>query len=237
MPHSLDAKDAGFVGPVLVRLFGVEIGEVAGFLAGRSTGEAPAIAWEVFPEVHVKCPDREVARAVLERFGSRVFAVGERSFEAAVGAALVAAGWTLATAESCTGGLIGHLVTNVPGSSHYYRLGIVAYSNEAKVRLLGVPEEVIARYGAVSEPVVRAMAEGVRTLACADVGVSVSGIAGPSGGTPQKPVGTVWMAVAGPMGTRAVLRRLHGDRASVKRAAAWHALDLVRRLAIGEEPL
>ncbi len=221
--------------PLVVRLFGPGLDEVAAFVRPLGTAVDPALAWEAFPEVHVRCPGLGVARALLERYGAAVYAIGGLPFEAAVGGALVAAGWTLATAESCTGGLIGHLVTNVPGSSNYYRLGVVAYSNEAKVRLLGVPEDLIARHGAVSEPVVRAMAEGVRSLGGADVAVSVSGVAGPGGGTPQKPVGTVWMAVAGPRGTRAVLRRLEGDRGRIKRAAAWHALDLARRVALGED--
>lgn len=221
--------------PFVARLFGPDLEEVAAFVRRLGTGADPAVAREAFPEVHVTCPDCEVACALLERYGAAVHTIGGLPFEASVGGALVAAGWTLATAESCTGGLIGHLVTNVPGSSNYYRMGVVAYSNEAKVRVLGVPEDLIARHGAVSEPVARAMAEGVRSLAGADVAVAVSGVAGPGGGTPQKPVGTVWMAVAGPGGTRAVLRRLAGDRERVKRAAAWHALDLARRLALGEE--
>ncbi len=221
--------------PIVARLFGPGLDEVAAFVGPLGTAADPAVAWEAFPEVHVKCPDLEVAAVLVERYGAAVYAFGGLPFEASVGGALAAAGWTLATAESCTGGLIGHLVTNVPGSSNYYRMGVVAYSNEAKVRVLGVPEDLIARHGAVSEPVVRAMAEGVRSLGGADVAVSVSGVAGPGGGTPQKPVGTVWMAVSGPQGTRAVLRRLEGDRGRIKRAAAWHALDLARRLALGEE--
>ncbi len=219
----------------MVRLFGPDLDEVVAFLRGVEGAAEPAVAWEAFPEVHVRCPGPEVAGVLVERFGASVHTLCGLAFEASVGGTLVAAGWTLATAESCTGGLIGHLVTNVPGSSNYYRMGVVAYSNEAKVRVLGVPEDLIARHGAVSEPVVRAMAEGVRSLAGADVAVAVSGVAGPGGGTPQKPVGTVWMAVAGPQGTRAVLRRLAGDRERIKRAAAWHALDLARRLAIGED--
>lgn len=219
----------------MARLFGPDLDEVVAFLRGVETAAEPAVAWEAFPEVHVKCPAPEVAGALVERYGASVHTLRGLAFEASVGGALVAAGWTLATAESCTGGLIGHLVTNVPGSSNYYRMGVVAYSNEAKVQVLGVPEDLIVQHGAVSEPVVRAMAEGVRFLAGADVAVSVSGVAGPGGGTPHKPVGTVWMAVAGPRGTRAVLRRLAGDRERIKRAAAWHALDLVRRLALGED--
>lgn len=105
---------------------------------------------------------------------------------------------TVASAESCTGGYIGHLITAVPGSSDYYKGGVVAYSNDIKMKVLGVSAGDLERHGAVSEEVVRQMAEGVKGLAGADYGVSTSGVAGPSGGTPDKPVGTVWIAVAGP---------------------------------------
>jgi len=235
---ALDSRDrTGPSAARVLRLFGPSFDEVLGFTKLFSEQPDPPIAWEVFPEVHVKCPDDRIATSLVERFGPAVYGTRDLLFEAAVGAALIARGWTLATAESCTGGLIGHLITNVPGSSHYFRMGVVAYSNEAKIRVLGVPQQVIADHGAVSEPTVREMAERVRALAGSDLGVSVSGIAGPGGGTPEKPVGTVWMALSGPSGTRAVVHRLSGDRHQVKRAAAFHALDLVRRACIGDYPM
>ncbi len=119
---------------------------------------------------------------------------------AEVGACLLARGWTLATAESCTGGLVGHAITNVAGSSAYFLGGIIAYSNEAKRQLLGVPEALLAAYGAVSREVALAMARGARQAFGADVAISTTGIAGPSGGTAQKPVGTVYIAVSTPLG-------------------------------------
>lgn len=111
--------------------------------------------------------------------------------------------WTVATAESCTGGYIAHLITSVPGSSAYFKGSVVAYANEVKERVLGVNEEDLRRYGAVSEQVVRQMAEGVKRLMYTDYAVATSGVAGPTGGTLEKPVGTVWIAVATPGGTRA----------------------------------
>lgn len=119
---------------------------------------------------------------------------------AEVGALLQAKGWTLATAESCTGGLIGHAITNVAGSSSYFLGGIIAYANEAKCRLLGVPQALLTAYGAVSREVALAMAQGARQALGADVAVSATGIAGPSGGSIEKPVGTVYIAVSTPLG-------------------------------------
>lgn len=141
-----------------------------------------------------------------------------------LGAALRARGWTLATAESCTGGWIAKAVTDIPGSSEWFVAGYVVYSNDAKVRMLGVPSETIAEHGAVSEPVVVALAEHARRDSGAQLAVAVSGVAGPGGGTPAKPVGTVWFAWSGPDGTRAERRRFDGDRESVRRQSVAVAL-------------
>lgn len=138
-------------------------------------------------------------------------------------------GLALATAESCTGGLVGKLLTDVPGSSAVYRGSVVAYANAVKESVLGVPADVLAAHGAVSAPVAAAMAEGARRLLGADVAVSITGIAGPDGGTEEKPVGLVWFGVAGPDGTETAKRLLPGDRAFVRRFAANVALGLVRR--------
>ena len=140
-----------------------------------------------------------------------------------------AAGLTVATAESCTGGLVGAALTDVQGSSAAYVGGVVSYSNEANVTLLGVDPGLIAACGAVSDAVARAMAAGARDSLGADVAVSVTGIAGPDGGSADKPVGTVWFGVAGPDGVRAQLRRFAGDRATVRERATSTALDLLRR--------
>jgi len=136
-------------------------------------------------------------------------------------------GLTVATAESCTGGLVAHLLTEIPGSSAYVRGGIVAYADDIKRTQLGVPEDVLAAHGAVSAQVAVAMAEGVRHRMDTDLGVGVTGIAGPDGGTDEKPVGLVYAAVAG-LGPP-VVRRYHwtGDRTANKRASAGAALELL----------
>ena len=136
----------------------------------------------------------------------------------ALAAALKARGWMLATVESCTGGLIAASCTSLAGSSKWFERGFVTYSNEAKTELVGVPAALIAEHGAVSEEAARAMADGALTHSNAHIAVSVTGIAGPGGGSPAKPVGTVWTAIARrgqPTSTR--LLQLHGDRAEVRR--------------------
>lgn len=137
---------------------------------------------------------------------------------------LVRSGTTVATAESCTGGLIAKLLTDRPGSSDWFAGGIVSYSNTAKQKLLAVPAELIARCGAVSEPVAAAMAEGARAALSADLAVAVTGIAGPGGGSAEKPVGTVWIAWAGAGATAAICYRFAGDRDAVRCQAAVEAL-------------
>jgi len=144
-------------------------------------------------------------------------------------------GWKLATAESCTGGGVAHAVTAIPGSSDVFDRGFVTYSNEAKTQMLGVPVATIAREGAVSEAVAAAMAEGALRASRADVTVAITGIAGPGGGTPAKPVGTVCFAWA----TRGVVRdvrthRLAGDRDEVRAASVRIALEGLLRLAQGD---
>ncbi len=141
---------------------------------------------------------------------------------------LVERGRTLAVAESCTGGTIAARFTAMPGASAYFRCGVVAYSNEAKRDLLGVDAEALARYGAVSEQVAHQMAEGVRRVAGADYAVATTGIAGPAGGSPEKPVGTVWIAVATPSGTTAVVKRCGTDRGQIVDRASAFAIGLLR---------
>jgi len=141
-------------------------------------------------------------------------------------AQLLARGWRLATAESCTGGLLAAACTDLAGSSRWFERGWVTYSNEAKQADLGVAPATLARHGAVSEAVVRAMAEGARTRSGAQLAVSISGIAGPDGGTPDKPVGLVWFAVACEgLPTVATQRQFPGDRAAVRAASVQAALE------------
>ncbi|MCL6613987.1 MAG: CinA family protein, partial [Firmicutes bacterium] len=143
------------------------------------------------------------------------------------GTLLRSQGLTLATGESCTGGLIGHRLTNIPGSSDYYLGGVVAYDNRVKAGLLGVAEEILAVHGAVSAETARAMAEGVRAALGADLGLATTGVAGPGGGTPAKPVGLVYLALAWEGGTETRRHLFAWDRLGNKEAAAQAALALV----------
>ncbi|MDX1517672.1 MAG: CinA family protein [Woeseiaceae bacterium] len=145
---------------------------------------------------------------------------------------LATAGRTMTAAESCTGGWIAKAITDVPGSSAVFAYGVVSYSNGAKESILGVDPQTLADHGAVSEATVREMAEGVVRLSAADVGVAVSGVAGPDGGSDEKPVGTVWFAWTtssdGKLQTDAEKRRFDGDRDAVRRASVLHALRGIR---------
>ena len=132
--------------------------------------------------------------------------------------------WMLATAESCTGGMIAAACTDLAGSSAWFERGFVTYSNEAKSDMLGVPAALISAHGAVSEPVARAMASGALQHSKAQVALSVTGIAGPSGGSPDKPVGTVWFGWATPDGVWSEVKRFEGDRAAVRTATLHHSL-------------
>ncbi len=146
------------------------------------------------------------------------------------GALLREKNWFLATAESCTGGLIGHLITSISGSSDYFEGGVISYSNRIKAELLGIQEEVLAEHGAVSEPVAAAMARGARELLGADIAVSVTGIAGPTGGTPEKPVGTTYIGAA-TLGTCLIEHHEWlSDRSTNKLLSAQAALKLAHRL-------
>jgi nicotinamide-nucleotide amidase len=155
-------------------------------LTGRATDSADALEIEMQQQIN----------QLNQLIAPHIFAHGEVSLEEAIGQLLKKRNLTVATAESCTGGLIAHKLTSVPGSSAYFKGSVVAYSNEVKTAQLGVTPETLAQHGAVSEETVKQMAEGVRQLLKTDIGVATSGIAGPDGGTPEKPVGTIWIAYA-----------------------------------------
>jgi nicotinamide-nucleotide amidase len=190
---------------------------------------------ELHLAVHAENADH--ARTVLDAatgeiaaaLGSTLFATDNRRIEEVVGAMLRERGLWIATAESCTGGLLASRLTDVSGSSDYVERGVVCYSNRAKMDLLGVPEAMIREHGAVSEPVGLAMARGIRERAHTDLGVGITGIAGPTGGTATKPVGTVVVALAWPGGDRVRTLWFPGDREQVKFHASQAALDMVRR--------
>lgn len=171
-----------------------------------------------------------IERALLAEFGRELFAEDDRPVEEIVLALARARGLALATAESCTGGLVGARLTDVPGSSDVYVGGIVAYSDAVKVAQLGVPARLLAEHGAVSAEVAQAMAAGARRVLGADVAVAVTGIAGPGGGTAEKPVGLVFMHVEAPGEREAARRELPGDREAVRTRAAAYVLHLLRRV-------
>jgi nicotinamide-nucleotide amidase len=188
--------------------------------------------------VWTRAATRQAAAATLERvvgeavdvLGPDVYSIDGRLLEAVVGDLLVERGLRIAVAESCTGGLITSRLTDVPGSSRYVDQSVVVYSNEAKTQLLDVPAELIREHGAVSEPVGLAMAEGIKVKAHAGVGVGVTGIAGPTGGSADKPVGTVVVAAVTDSERRVRTFRFFGERELVKFQASQAALDMVRRM-------
>ena len=175
--------------------------------------------------------DRAVEQ-VQQVLGIDAYSVDGRLLEQVVGDLLVERGWRIGAAESCTGGLITSRLTDVPGSSRYVDRSVVTYSNEAKVAMLHVPEALIAEHGAVSEPVAEAMAQGICSIAGVDVGIGVTGVAGPGGGTPQKPVGMVCLAAVTPQASRVRTAKFLGEREQIKFQASQAALDMVRRMII-----
>jgi nicotinamide-nucleotide amidase len=181
-----------------------------------------------------------LGRAVADvrgALGEDVVSDDGTTLEEVVGSLLRARGWTLAIAESCTGGLVSSRITDVAGSSDYLQLGVVSYSNASKIDVLSVPADLIEVHGAVSEQVAAAMAVGARERAHAHVGLGITGIAGPAGGTARKPVGTVAIAVVGPDGaTRVRLHKLRGSRQQIKTWASQVALDSVRRMLLLAKP-
>ncbi|HKM39178.1 MAG TPA: competence/damage-inducible protein A [bacterium] len=172
---------------------------------------------------------------LLERLGRYFFARDEDTMQDVVGKLLSERNLTLAVAESCTGGLAADWLTNVPGSSTYFRGGIVSYSNQLKTSLLHVPEELIIQHGAVSSEVAEAMARGVKKIVPADIGAATTGIAGPGGGSLEKPVGLVYVAVANCLGTQSRCYQWSGSREIIKQRTAQAMLDLIRQTVLERE--
>ena len=171
----------------------------------------------------------EAADAVEEELDDAVFSRDGESLEQIVGYWLQMRNATLAVAESCTGGLLGERITSVGGSSRYFAGGVIAYSNAVKTELAGVPADMIERHGAVSREVAAALAEGIRYRCEATLGIGITGVAGPTGGTPEKPVGLVFHALASDSGTEVIERNFPGDRKRIRWFATTLALDMVRR--------
>ena len=224
LPSQGDSFHLGLVASPLgvsVSLTKVPVGKFAASEEKNNTSRKPQFSLE------------HLMGDIKSRLGNVVFADGETTMEETVGAQLAGRGWTIALAESCTGGLIGHRLTQVAGSSAYVDRGVVCYSNQAKMELLGVPEHVLIEHGAVSPPVAQAMAEGIRMRSGVEVGLSVTGIAGPSGGTPEKPVGLVYVGLATSQGSHTKRFTFHGGRSMIKLRASQGALDVVRRWMSG----
>jgi nicotinamide-nucleotide amidase len=197
-------------------------------------------------EVHLragaKASTPEAAEALIaplqeelcRRVGRYLYGLDSTTLEQAVVQRLIETGKTVAVAESCTGGMLGARLTETPGSSAAFLGGILSYSNEAKAELLGVDRELLVTHGAVSAPVAKAMAQGARERLGADIGISITGVAGPDGGTPEKPVGLVYIGVARGEKVRAVENHFIGIRADVRRRSTQMALQLLRETLLGE---
>jgi len=228
--------------------FGISESEIRQGLeeVGRHVPDVESSVRTDFPAIHIdlyahggggRIVEMQMEDAVCEirrKFGSHIFSEQGLPMEAEIGRLLLEKHATVSVAESCTGGLIAHWLTNVSGSSDYFLFGATTYSNDSKMDVLGVSRETIESYGAVHEETAREMAQGVRRITDSTFGLSTSGIAGPTGGTTAKPVGTVCIGIAGPNGSRGV--RFHfpdRDRASNKKTFAMAALDLLRKEFIG----
>ena len=224
----------------VLRFYGASESEIARSLA-ESGGEGDGvdvticardfeIHVDVFAEPESRARVNELVAGLRERSGRHLFAEDDRPLAAMVLDLCREQGLTLATAESCTGGLVAARLTSVPGSSDVFVGGVVAYSNEVKARELGVPEATLEQFGAVSEEAAEAMTAGARERLGADVAVSVTGVAGPGGGTPEKPVGLVFLHAQGPSGSLARRLDFPGDREAIRGRATAAALHLVRTL-------
>ena len=222
---------------VTLKFFGVSEAAAAALLQGALPEGSPVeLAYCVkSPEIHLvlRCPAeragllQEAAAEVRDRLGSFIFAENGETMDDRLSLLFKKSGLTLALAESCTGGMIAARITDMAGSSSYFMEGNVTYSNQAKTRMLQVPAELIETHGAVSAEVARAMAQGARRAAGCDLALSVTGIAGPDGGTPGKPVGTVFIALADASSCRVERYNFQGDRSRVRSITCFTALDLL----------
>lgn len=215
--------------------------------AGRPAIDATILAARGRIELHLfaRSGDGPSAEAALERaiaeaatvLGPAVYTTRDETLEELAGRLLEQAGWRIAVAESCTGGMLGSRLTDVPGSSRWVEGGVIAYSNALKTALAHVPVSLVEAHGAVSDPVARALASGVRETCGTEVGIGITGIAGPDGGSEAKPVGTVFIAISTPSGTACRHARFVGDRAVVRQQSVTAALDMVRLALTGQDPL
>jgi len=237
----LKGRASGACESRILRCFGLPEATIDERLQGVNLAGSRLSFRVKFPEILLKLiaradnpkdAEKSVASAateIRERLGHIVYGEGETCLPEVVGRMLCDRKMTVAVAESCTGGLIASYLTDVPGSSEYFERGIVSYSNQAKQDLLQVSVDVLRANGAVSRECAMAMAEGVRRLSGATIGIATTGIAGPGGGTPEKPVGTVHMAIAAPGKTEAYEYSFTGDRERLKQMFAMTAINMVRK--------
>lgn len=228
----------------LVRTAGLSEAMLAERVADIAAGVMPPLSLAYLPHVsgvdlRITAPEQHaqpalaLADALARRLGDNVYARDRTDLAVVVGSLLRQRRFTLALAESCTGGLVAKRITDEGGASDFFHTGFVTYANDAKQAQIGVRAETLATHGAVSELCAREMAEGARQAAGADVAISITGVAGPGGGSEDKPVGTVWVAVALPDGTHARHFRFPGDRSEIRERTAQNALDMLRRLLTG----
>lgn len=229
----------------LVKTFGLPESEVAQKLEGVER-EGVVLGYRAhFREIHLRVSAfgdttseaeelmDEFLGEISSRLGHHVFTTTGEMLEEVVGNMLKQKNMTLSTAESCTGGLLSHRITNIPGSSQYFLEGVISYSNEAKNKILGVPMDLIEAHGAVNAPVVEAMAKGVKKLSGSSIGVGISGIAGPTGGTAEKPVGTVFVGIDGDdFETISREFHFHGNREEIKLVTVLNTLYMIRQILL-----
>ncbi len=238
--HALVSPD--FIRCRTYRTFCLLETEINAMVGDLAHGDLVTIGYyPVFPEVHVTVTARDhdgravdavflaVCKETEARLGENIVAIDDDTLESALGRLLTERGGLLATAESCTGGLIASRITRIPGSSAWFDRGVITYSNRSKIEILGVPEDVLERHGAVSEETALHMVEGIVRIAHVPFGIAVTGIAGPSGGTEEKPVGTVHIAIATPDWTASHRFCFSGTRSMIQKSTAETALDWLRR--------
>jgi nicotinamide-nucleotide amidase len=255
-PHELKPMFDDFVWPKLKKLKVEHASRAVLKTTGLTESEIESLIFDLYPktpdvkmttlaypgqiEIHLTARSKksqkkaaekisELKEAILQKLQKNVFSQEGEELEEVVGYLLREDKKTLAVAESCTGGLVGHRITNVPGSSDYFIQGVIAYSNEAKKGLLDVPSDLIEKHGAVSYQVAQAMAQEVRKKAQADLGVGITGIAGPTGASPEKPVGLVYIALAWGDGCKVTKNLFLGKREAIKFQSSQKALDMIRR--------
>lgn len=238
--------DGNVIASRVLRLVGIGESQVEAELRDLMDGANPSLApyaktWEVHLRITARAASRDEALAltapleekVRARLGEHIYGVDDEELEEVVVDLLTRRNETLAVAESCTGGGLGERLTRVAGSSEAFLGGVISYANSAKISLLGVEPDDLAEHGAVSEPVARAMAQGARERLHATYGIGITGVAGPGGGTSEKPVGLVWIGLAGPGGTHAVEHRFGGQRQTVRLRSQTAALTMLWRVLRG----